>query len=271
MPEYFYNNEPVPESQLLRLSEENDMSIEDFMEEFGVTTKAESEVEDPTVSESNDSSLDPSKVNIPSFNSKDLIINEKKPEWWLGDLETKVVEKLNKQLKKLGWEAEDETGEWGDVLGGDRFSIYKTGGRDKDTKLVIDLKEFVSGLAEGSAGDINKKLKDHIQNHIDLHSASDDTETQEAVERVRTMVGNDLISVETDKDDPLLANNVERQKILMRNAELKKILKPLDDKIIHTIAKKNSIPLTISFISYFNSIYTFFFFSYFKLITIYIS
>ena len=38
MPEYFYNNNPVPESQLLRLSEEHEMSLEDFIEEFGVTT-----------------------------------------------------------------------------------------------------------------------------------------------------------------------------------------------------------------------------------------
>ena len=231
MPDYLYNNNPVPESQLLRLSKEHGMSLDDLIEELGVTIDTESKSDDVS-------------LNLPSFNSKDLVLNEKKPEWWLGNLEDKVVDKLNKQLKNLGWEAEDETGEWSDVLGGNMLSIYKTGGSDEDTKLVIDLQKFTKKFGAQSASDINKALKDHIQGHIDLHSGSDNTETQEAVERVRTMVGDDLISVETDKDDPLLANNVERQKILMRNAQLKSILKPLDDKIIHTIAKKNSIPLT---------------------------
>ena len=197
---------------------------------------------------------EPQEVTSTSnFNSKDLILNEKKREWWLWNAEGKVVDRLNKQLKKQGWEAEDETGEWGDVLGGNMFSIYKSGGKDEDTKLVIDLNNFVSLSGsmipqfgeEGRSG-INKALRDHIQDHINLHSGSDDTETKEAREKVKTMVSNDLISVEGDLkiDEEGQESVLDYSKRQLKNRELKSILKPLDDKIINTIAKKNSIPLT---------------------------
>jgi len=224
--EEFFNLEQGTEN----VDQENIFSIEELSKTGEWGQRVETEPQEVT--------------STSNFNSKDLILNEKKPEWWLGNLETKVVEKLNKQLKKLGWEAEDETGEWSDILGGNMLSIYKTGGSDKDTKLVIDLREFINDLHGEPAGNINKALKDYIQGHIDLHSRSDNTETQAAVERVRTMVGNDLISIEADKDKLATAWNTDVNEILMSNARLKHILKPLDDKIIHTIAKKNSIPLT---------------------------
>ena len=67
MPEYFYNNNPVPESQLLRLSEENDMSIEDFMEEFGVTTSAGEDIWGPGVTSSSETQQEIEHISQEDF------------------------------------------------------------------------------------------------------------------------------------------------------------------------------------------------------------
>ena len=67
MPEYFYNNNPVPESQLLRLSEENDMSIEDFMEEFGVTTSAGEDIWGPGVTSSSETQQEIDHISQEDF------------------------------------------------------------------------------------------------------------------------------------------------------------------------------------------------------------
>ena len=49
MPEYFYNNNPVPENQLLRLAGERDMSLEEFLESMPEITVEQSQVEEPTI------------------------------------------------------------------------------------------------------------------------------------------------------------------------------------------------------------------------------
>ena len=62
MPEYFYNNNPVPESQLLRLSEEQGMSLDEFLEFMPDITVEEPEVEQPEV-ESDDDSLEQPNID----------------------------------------------------------------------------------------------------------------------------------------------------------------------------------------------------------------
>ena len=47
MPNYFYNNNPVPESQLLRLSEENNMTLDEFLKSMPDIVIEDAEIEEP--------------------------------------------------------------------------------------------------------------------------------------------------------------------------------------------------------------------------------
>ena len=197
---------------------------------------------------------------LSELQSKDLFLNEKNPEWFMPQ-EGEMVKRLNKKLKKLGWEASDETGDFEDkFLLGDKFSIYKSGGNDEKTKLVIDLNEIFSessqkfGISQlwedrKSPAEINAMLGGIINDHIALHSTDDNTESETAASKLTTEVGNALIDIEADKEDigstgEHIDVRSEHQARLMRNAELKKILSPLDDKIKHLIAKENDIELS---------------------------